>query len=102
MVTLPPPAPLHIAEGTGLTVVRGGEFYASMLAGQYLAADHQQYSPGHIEVMRGADRLVITAQNITRNQTPSVKCRESNTFIVNDPRGVTAQNYPFNMGQWYG
>jgi hypothetical protein len=95
---LPAPSSLHIAEGAGLTVVRGPDMEASILAGNLLIADHQQYAPGHGEILRGNDRLVISANNITRNQTIQ-KTPESNTLCLNDP-GL--HNYPFSMGVWYG
>jgi hypothetical protein len=89
----------------GLVLARADWSYASTwLAfhlGNYLRCDHQDYSPGHIQIQRGPDDLLVNANAILENQDQHTKSQLSNLVAVDD-NGDGAQTYRWNMGIWYG
>jgi hypothetical protein len=93
------------ASGTGLVTARADWNYDStwlaFQLGDLLSADHQTYAPGQLQVQRGGDDLLVNANAVLGNQDIHTKSSLSNLVAIND-NGEGLQNYPFNMGVWYG
>jgi len=93
------------ADGSGLVTARADWNYnstwMSFQLGNLLDAGHQSLAPGQLQIQRGGDDLLINANAIGGNQTLSTKSSFSNLIAIND-NGAGAQNYPWNMGVWYG
>lgn len=93
------------ADGAGLVTARADWNYDStwmaFQLGNLLAADHQSYSPGHLQIQRGGDDLLINANGRGLNQSYYLKSRWSNLIVIDD-NGEGAQNYRYSMGSWYG
>ncbi len=103
----PQPKPTLLSKsGAGLTIARTGwtstDLWAYKLAGNLIAADHQQYAAGHVELWRGSDVLLANGVSYTGNQYPNSKCQSSNTLIADANGDTNVQTYRFNQGQWYG
>jgi hypothetical protein len=97
------------AAGTGLVTARADWSYnstfVSLQMGNILQADHQTFSPGLLEIFRGGDDLLANA-NASNGVQPD-QSQYGNTVVINsngdtDSQGNPVQNYPFNMGVWYG
>jgi hypothetical protein len=74
--------------------------------GQTLAADHQNYAPGHMEIARGKDQLLINALAATRESgdlgiDDYGSSQYMNTVAIDD-QGAGMQRDPYSMGLWYG
>jgi hypothetical protein len=95
----------YLADGTGLETARADWNYnstwMSFQLGNLVQADHQTASPGQLQIQRGADDLLINANAIGENQTSSTKSSFANLIAINS-NGDGSQNYPWNMGFWYG
>src|SRR5262249_10524066 len=93
------------AEGTGLVTARADWNYnstwVSFQLGNLLAADHQTYAPGELQIQRGAANLLINRNAVGNNQTPTTKSKFANLVVIDD-NGDGLQNYRFNMGFSYG
>jgi len=99
-------APLqYFAQGTGLITARADWNYTStwlaFQLGNQLDTDHQQYCQGQLEIQRGADGLLINANEVGENQLPSTESSFGNLLAIDD-NGVGTQNYRFNQGFWFG
>jgi hypothetical protein len=95
----------YLAPGTGLVTARADWNYdstwLSFQLGNLLSADHQTYAPGQLQIQRGGDALLINANAVFENQALQTKSSLSNLIAIDD-NGEGLQNYPFNMGVWYG
>jgi hypothetical protein len=108
----------NFATGTGLLTARSDwgtsdtwlsaptSTWVSAQIGNLLAADHQTYSPGHMEINRGADQLLINANGVenqygNHSLLPFQVSQFSNVVAVND-NGAGYERNPPNMGVWYG
>jgi hypothetical protein len=95
----------NLADGTGLVTARADWNYDStwmaFQLGNLLAADHQTYAPGQLQLQRGGDALLVNANAVLENQDIHSKSSLSNLVAIDD-NGDGAQNYRFNMGVWYG
>ena len=91
--------------GTGLLVGRAdwsyGSTWLSFQLGNMLWADHQGSNPGHMQIQRGKDDLLVNANAVGEQQDPHAKSSFSNLIAIDD-NGEGAQNYRWNMGFWYG
>jgi hypothetical protein len=99
-------APLErIAMGAGLITARADWSYNSTFVsfqlGNLLETDHQTYSQGQLEIQRGADGLLINANEVGENQLPSTESSFGNLIAIDD-NGAGTQVYQFNQGDWYG
>ncbi len=99
-------APLdRFAQGTGLVTARADWNYNStwlaFQLGNLVDADHQAYNQGQLEIQRGADALLINANEVGGNQTPSTESSYGNLVAIDD-NGAGTQNYRFNQGFWFG
>jgi len=99
-------APLErFAQGTGLIIARADWTYKSTFVsfqlGNLLDTDHQTYCQGQLEIQRGADNLLINANEVGENQIPSTESAYGNTVDIDD-NGAGTQVYRFNQGDWYG
>src|SRR5215813_9477760 len=92
-------------QGTGLIVARNDWNYNSTWVafqlGNLLETDHQQDCQGQLEIQRGADGLLISANEVGENQLPSTQSSFGNLMVIDD-NGVGAQTYRFNQGSWFG
>ena len=92
-------------QGTGLIVSRNDWNYNSTWVafqlGNLLETDHQQDCQGQLEIQRGADGLLINANGVGENQTPSTQSSFGNLMVIDD-NGVGTQTYRFNQGSWFG
>jgi hypothetical protein len=90
------------ADGTGLVTARADWSYnstwVSLQLGNTVAADHQLQSPGHIQIQRGSDDLLLNGNAI--RGVPWEKTFSN--FIIIDDNGDGLQNYRFKPGDWYG
>jgi hypothetical protein len=95
----------YYADGTGLVTARADWSYNStwlaFQLGNLVGAGHESYSPGQLQIQRGADDLLVNANAVGGNQALSTKSSFSNLIAIND-NGAGYQNYPWNMGVWYG
>jgi len=91
--------------GTGLIVARNDWNYNSTWVafqlGNLLETEHQQNCQGQLEIQRGGDGLLINANEIGENQTPSTQSSFGNLMCIDD-NGVGTQTYRFNQGSWFG
>ena len=99
-------APLHHrVEGTGLVTARADWNYdstwVSFQLGNLLWADHQSYTPGQLQIQRGADGLLINAP-VKGNYQPGAPKSQFGNIVAIDDNGEGAQNYRYSMGYWYG
>jgi hypothetical protein len=99
-------APLErFAQGTGLITARADWNYNStwlaFQLGNQIETDHQAYNQGQLEVQRGGDGLLINANEVGGNQTPSTESSFGNLVAIDD-NGAETQNYRFNQGFWFG
>lgn len=99
-------APLqYLNQGTGLLVARNDWNYNSTWVafqlGNLLETDHQQDCQGQLEIQRGADALLINANEVGENQLPSTQSSFGNLMCIDD-NGAGTQVYPFNQGSWFG
>ena len=69
--------------------------------GNLLETDHQQDCQGQLEIQRGADGLLVNANEIGENQTPSTQSSFGNLMVIDD-NGVGTQVYRYNQGSWFG
>lgn len=112
-----PDQPLaHFASGTGLLTARSDwgdtPTWLSLQMGNLLPADHQNYSPGQLQISRGPDRLLINAfqvEHVFGDDSASLRSLSQfgNVVAVNDLGATDAQGYPlqetpFCMGVDYG
>jgi PKD repeat protein len=92
-------------QGTGLIVARNDWNYNSTWVafqlGNLLETDHQQDCQGQLEIQRGADGLLISANEVGENQLPSTQSSFGNLMVIDD-NGVGTQTYRFNQGSWFG
>jgi PKD repeat protein len=92
-------------QGTGLIVARNDWSYNSTWVafqlGNLLETDHQQDCQGQLEIQRGADGLLISANEVGENQLPSTQSSFGNLMVIDD-NGVGTQTYRFNQGSWFG
>jgi PKD repeat protein len=92
-------------QGTGLIVARNDWNYNSTWVafqlGNLLETDHQQDCQGQLEIQRGADGLLISANEVGENQLPSTQSLFGNLMVIDD-NGVGTQTYRFNQGSWFG
>lgn len=91
--------------GAGLICARadwsyGSPFVAFQL-GNPVGADHQSFTPGQLEISRGADNLLVNAAVVLDDQSGAPKSAKGNVVIVDD-NGDGLQNYRFAMGYEYG
>jgi hypothetical protein len=95
----------HRAEGTGLVTARADWSYnstwMSVQFSNLLAADHQSYSPGQLQIQRGADDLLVNTNAIANVQIPNLKSSLSNLIAIDD-NGDRVQSYRWNMAFAYG
>ncbi|MFO1023059.1 MAG: DUF4815 domain-containing protein [Planctomycetales bacterium] len=98
----------NFATGTGLLTARSDwgttPNWMSIEMGNLLGADHQTYSPGHMELARGADQLLVNANVLGSTLdylNPGQLSQYANTVAVND-NGEGMLIYPYGMGSWYG
>jgi hypothetical protein len=95
----------YLADGTGLVTARADWSYTStwmsLEMGNLLLDDHQSHAPGQLQIQRGPDDLLINANAIGGNQVQSQQSSFANLIAINS-NGDGAQNYPWNMGVWYG
>jgi hypothetical protein len=95
----------HFAPGTGLLTARSdwGESptWIAFQLGNLLGANHQSYAPGLLQVQRGADDLLINGCAPVGVMDHRTKSKFSNVIVV-DAHGDRVQDYPANMGVWYG
>jgi hypothetical protein len=93
------------AQGTGLLTARSDwgttPTWVSAQIGNPLAADHQSFTPGQVQIQRGADDLLVNANALGDNQSGVFKSTYGNTIVVDD-NGEGAQTYRYSMGVWYG
>jgi PKD repeat protein len=99
-------APLqYFNQGTGLIIARNDWNYNSTWVafqlGNLLETDHQQDCQGQLEIQRGADGLLISANEVGENQLPSTQSSFGNLMVIDD-NGAGTQVYPFNQGSWFG
>jgi hypothetical protein len=91
--------------GTGLIVARNDWNYNSTWVafqlGNLLETEHQLDCQGHLEIQRGADTLLINANEVDENQIPSTQSSFGNLMCIDD-NGVGTQTYRFNQGSWFG
>jgi hypothetical protein len=69
--------------------------------GNLLETDHQQDCQGQLEIQRGADGLLINANEVGENQVPSTQSSFGNLVVIDD-NDVGTQTYRFNQGSWFG
>lgn len=95
----------HLAAGSGFVALRSDwgaqPVWLATLFGNLLWCDHQTYSPGLLQINRGADALVVDANALAGNHDPHNKSQFSNTFVIDDG-GKGDQTYRYGMGFWYG
>ena len=96
----------HLAEGTGVLTARSDwgstSTWVAVCLGNLLAADHQAYSPGQLQIRRGGDDLLINGNAPGAHQGhPSTKSTYGNLVLIDDG-GAQAQVYRWGMGIWYG
>jgi hypothetical protein len=93
-----------LATGTGQLFARSdwsnNPVFGSFFMGNFLQADHQQFTPGQFQIQRGPDDLLINANAPGGNQGFS-NSTYGNTIVVDD-NGDGAQTFRFQMGVWYG
>jgi len=99
-------APLqYLNPGTGLLIARNDWSYNSTWVafqlGNLLETDHQQDCQGQLEIQRGADGLLVNANEIGENQLPSTQSSFGNLTVIDD-NGVGTQVYRYNQGSWFG
>jgi hypothetical protein len=99
-------APLqYFNQGTGLIFARNDWNYNStwmaFQLGNLLDTEHQQNCQGQLEIQRGADALLINANEVGENQTPSTQSSFGNLMCIDD-NGTGEQTYRFNQGSWFG
>ena len=91
--------------GTGLIVARNDWNYNSTWVafqlGNLLDTEHQLDCQGHLEIQRGADALLINANEVGENQTPSTQSSFGNLMCIDD-NGTGEQTYRYNQGSWFG
>ena len=95
----------YLNQGTGLIVARNDWNYNSTWVafqlGNLLETDHQQDCQGQLEVQRGADGLLINANEVGENQDPSTQSSFGNLMCIDD-NGAGTQVYRYNQGSWFG
>jgi hypothetical protein len=94
----------HFAQGSGLLTARSdwgpAPNWLAFHMGNLLQCDHQNASPGHLQIQRGADDLLVNANAAGGNQSQS-RNQFANTVVLDD-KGEKAQIYRFSSGYWYG
>jgi hypothetical protein len=95
----------NLATGTGILNTRSDwntntPTIVSLEMGNLLKADHQDYTPGQLQIARGGDDLLINAWAPGHYQSLQ-KSTYGNTMVVDD-NGDGEQNYRWSMGVWYG
>jgi hypothetical protein len=95
----------NLATGTGILNARSDwntntPTIVSLEMGNLLMADHQDYTPGQLQIARGGDDLLINAWAPGHYQSLQ-KSTYGNTMVVDD-NGDGEQNYRWSMGVWYG
>jgi hypothetical protein len=105
------------ASGTGLLTARSDwgndPTWVAVQIGNLLGqdtdhlVDHQTYSPGQVEINRGADQLLINANGVengygNHSDPPFSVSKFANLVAINDQSGDGMQRTPFSMGVWYG
>lgn len=97
------------ADGQGLVTARAdwnyNSTFVSLQMGNIIQADHQTFSPGLMEILRGGDDLLVNA-NAESGVQPD-QSQYANTVVIDangdtNTDGSSVQTYPFNMGEWYG
>ena len=95
----------YFNQGTGLITTRVDWNYNSTWVafqlGNLLETDHQQDCQGQLEIQRGADALLINANEVGENQLPSTQSSFGNLMCIDD-NGAGTQTYRFNQGSWFG
>lgn len=95
----------YLNQGTGLIVARNDWNYnstwVSFQLGNLLDTEHQLDCQGHMEIQRGGDGLLINANEVDENQTPSTQSSFGNLICIDD-NGTGEQTYRFNQGSWFG
>ena len=95
----------YLNTGTGLMLSRADWSYNStwlaFQLGNLLSANHQMYAPGHVQLQRGDDDLLVNAPGVGGLQDVHSKSSYSNLVAIDD-NGTGAQNYRWNVGFWYG
>jgi hypothetical protein len=93
------------AAGTGLVTARADWSYnstwVSFQLGNLLKADHQTYTPGQVQLQRGADALLVNANAIGGAQSLTTKSSFGNLIAIDD-NGDGVQTYRWSTGVWYG
>jgi hypothetical protein len=74
--------------------------FVSFQCGNLLWCDHQTYSPGQLQIQRGADVLLCNANARVNNQSQH-KAALGNLVLCDDA-GEGVQTYRWDMGYWYG
>jgi hypothetical protein len=94
----------YLAQGTGLLTARSDwgstPTWLAVEMGNLAPADHQTYTPGQVQIQRGADDLLINASAPGGYQSLQ-KSQYGNIVVVND-NGAGIQRWPGSMGVWYG
>jgi hypothetical protein len=95
----------NLATGSGILNARSDwttntPTIVSLEMGNLLQADHQDYTPGQLQLARGGDDLLINAWAPGHYQSLQ-KSTYGNTMVVDD-NGDGEQNYRWSMGVWYG
>jgi PKD repeat protein len=95
----------YFNQGTGLITARNDWNYNStwiaFQLGNLLETDHQQDCQGQLEIQRGADGLLINANEVGENQQPDTESSFGNLMVIDD-NGVGTQVYRYNQGSWFG
>lgn len=95
----------YFAQGTGLLTARSDwgstPTWVSEQMGNILNADHQSWTPGQLQIQRGADDLLVNAPAVGEYRGGAKNSTYGNTIVVND-NGDGVQTYPYSMGYWYG
>ncbi len=104
--TVPPVNPnvlpsRYLAVGAGLSLVNTPQIWTSLECANLMNCDHQLAAPGHIQIKRGSDDLLIFANAPSQNHDNHTRSPYANVVIVDD-NGEGMQTYRFEMGYWYG
>jgi hypothetical protein len=95
----------HFASGTGLLTAHSdwgsSPTWVAFQLEYLLAADHQSYSPGQLQIKRGDDDLLINGNAPGKNQDFVRKSTNGNLIVIDD-NGDGLQTYRYSMGVWYG
>lgn len=95
----------RVAAGTGLAVARSdwgpAQVFVAAQCGAPVAADHQSFAPGQVQLWAGGTPLLVNAPVVVNEQSGAPKTRLANVVAVDCP-DRRVQNYPGAMGYWYG